>query len=242
MLSTIKGSVPLYIQIKELLVGKINDGDWLPGTLIPSEVQLAQELSVSQGTVRKAISELVESNVFTRKQGRGTFVASQNMQREFFHFLHVADNADNKTMPSGTTLSFRRKRANRTELEKLHLSSGDEVFYFERVRAFSAGVCMVDRISLPEYLFGSLSGATAGTLPSLLYEFYQDKCGVSVHSASEKLRAVAASSRDAELIGVDDGAPLLEIERVAMTLDKTPVELRLSRLNTESHHYQNTIL
>ena len=54
MLSTAKGSAPLYAQIRDLLIARINDGDWPAGTLIPSEIDLAQQLGVSQGTVRKA--------------------------------------------------------------------------------------------------------------------------------------------------------------------------------------------
>jgi GntR family transcriptional regulator len=43
------------------------------------------------------------------------------------------------------------------------------------------------------------------------------------------------------LLNVPSGAPLLEIERVALTLDKTPIELRISRCITNKHHYENII-
>jgi GntR family transcriptional regulator len=55
------------------------------------------------------------------------------------------------------------------------------------------------------------------------------------------LRAVAASKHDAAMLHLDVGTPLLEIERVALTLDKKPVELRVSRCSTRNHHYQNVI-
>ena len=63
MLTTGKGSISLYMQIKDLLIAKVGKGEWLPGSIIPSEINLALELGVSQGTVRKAITELVENNV-----------------------------------------------------------------------------------------------------------------------------------------------------------------------------------
>ena len=137
MLSNAKGSMPLYIQIKELFVANLRDGKWAPGELIPSEMQLARDLNVSQGTVRKAITELVENNVLTRKQGRGTFVAYHDSQRALFHFFHIVDNDGNKVMPDSKTLSCRRKRASGLESNKLHLAAGASVVRIKRPRSTS---------------------------------------------------------------------------------------------------------
>ena len=48
---------PLYRQIKYLITESLVSGEWRPGESIPSEVELAHRYSVSQGTVRKAITE-----------------------------------------------------------------------------------------------------------------------------------------------------------------------------------------
>ena len=99
VLSIAKGSIPLYMQIKGLLVARVTEGKWAPGDIIPSEMQLAQELKVSQGTVRKAITELVENNVLVRRQGKGTFVASHDYDRALFHFFHIVNDSGNKILP-----------------------------------------------------------------------------------------------------------------------------------------------
>ena len=52
---------PLYRQIKDLMVRSLEAGEWHPGDSIPSEAELAARFSVSQGTVRKAIDEVVGS-------------------------------------------------------------------------------------------------------------------------------------------------------------------------------------
>ncbi|HEU4373455.1 MAG TPA: GntR family transcriptional regulator, partial [Telluria sp.] len=54
---------PLYQQIKALLTQSLQSGEWKPGELIPSEVELAARFKVSQGTVRKAIDELAAENL-----------------------------------------------------------------------------------------------------------------------------------------------------------------------------------
>ena len=65
---------PLYAQVREHLVERIRSGEWKPGQLIPNEFEIAAEFGVSQGTARKAISELAAEGLVLRRQGRGTFV------------------------------------------------------------------------------------------------------------------------------------------------------------------------
>ncbi|MDJ0738616.1 MAG: GntR family transcriptional regulator [Gammaproteobacteria bacterium] len=229
------------MQIKELFVANISDGRWSPGDVIPSEIQLAQDLGVSQGTVRKAITELVENNVLTRRQGRGTFVAFHDSERALFHFFHIVDNKGHKVLPESTTLSCRRKRATRTESSKLGLASGSSVVCIERMRKLDDQPTLLETITLPSEPFGELGNVGACDLPNMLYEMYEQKFGITIHNAEEQLRAVSASEREASLLDLPAGAPLLEIERIARTLDNTPVELRVSRCTTRNHHYRTTI-
>ena len=100
---------------------------------------------------------------------------------------------------------------------------------------------MLETITLPSEPFGELGNLGASDLPNTLYELYEKQFGITIHNAQEQLRAVAASEREASLLGLQTGTPLLEIERVAKTLDNTPVELRISRCITRNHHYRNTI-
>ncbi len=241
MLSNAKGSIPLYMQIKEMFVANISDGRWSPGDVIPSEIQLAQDLGVSQGTVRKAITELVENNVLTRRQGRGTFVAFHDTERALFHFFHIVDKKGRKVLPESTTLSCRRKRATRAESSKLGLAPGSSVVCIERMRKLDDQPTLLETITLPSEPFGQLGNVGACDLPNMLYEMYEQKFGITIHNAEEQLRAVSASEREASLLGLQAGAPLLEVERIAKTLDNTPVELRVSRCITRNHHYRNTI-
>ena len=241
-LSIAKGSVPLYVQIKELLVARVTKGEWAPGDIIPSEMQLARELNVSQGTVRKAVTELVENNVLLRRQGRGTFVATHDYNRALFHFFHIVSNSGVKVLPECKTLSCRRRRASRLEASILNLSSRAPVVCIERVRNLENQPTILETIVLPAELFGDLGKSKAYSLPNALYQLYETQFGITIHRAEEQLRAVAATDHDAMFLDVEVGSPLLEIERIALTLDGTPAELRVSRCETSKHHYQNTVL
>src|SRR3978361_904244 len=84
---------PLYQQIKALITQSLQSGEWKPGELIPSEVELATRFKVSQGTVRKAIDELSGENLVVRRQGKGTFVATHHEARAQFRFLRLESDA-----------------------------------------------------------------------------------------------------------------------------------------------------
>jgi GntR family transcriptional regulator len=241
MLSSEKGSIPLYIQIKELLVAKISKGNWAAGDIIPSEMQLAQELDVSQGTVRKAITELVEKNVLVRKQGKGTFVANHDTRRALFHFFHLTENNGYRVLPESTVLHCRRKKPTRKEASKLRLAADSRIIRIERMRYLSNKPTMIETITLPEVFFADFGKANDCKLPNMLYELYEQQYGITIHSADEQLRAIPASKQDATLLNIETGTPLLEIERVALTLDKTPIELRISRCITSNHYYENAL-
>lgn len=240
-LSTGKDSISLYMQIKHMLTEKIGNGDWSPGALIPSEIQLAQDLGVSQGTVRKAITELVEKNILTRKQGRGTFVSMHDDDRALFHFFHIADDHGEKILPESRVLQCRSKTASRNVADKLRLDAGSKVISIDRIRQFNGKPIIAETISLPADRFEGLQTIAASELPNTLYALYESRYGIAIHSANERLKAAVATTREAALLNIEPGSPLLEIERIALTLDNTPVELRVSKCNSAQHHYQNTI-
>ncbi len=75
-------------------------------------------------------------------------------------------------------------------------------------------------------------------VPNTLYDLYERHYGVTIARAVERLAAVAADERDAKLLETAPGAPLLEIDRTALALNGAPVEWRVSRCLTATHHYR----
>ncbi len=234
-------TMPLYTQIRDLLIAQINTKKWIPGDIIPSETQLAKNYNVSQGTVRKAIGDLVNNNVLIRKQGKGTFVADHNVQRALFHFFHIVDQDSNKVIPQSKILSCKIRQASDSEIVKLGLTKKAQVIAIERVRTLDDQVVILETIALPKKLFATLATDDSVELPNMLYALYEKRFGITVHSATEKLRALNASKRDASLLSIPEKSSLLEIERLAITLDKKPIELRISKCNTKHHFYENII-
>ena len=227
-------SRPLYVQVKELMTRRIIDGSWTPGMALPSEFQLAQQFGVSQGTVRKALDALSGENIVVRRQGRGTFVAAHDPHDSLFHFFHLVGVDGGRPRLESRLLSCRQGKANREECGKLDLDLGAGVFRIRRVRVLDGVDCIYERIAVPAALFGGLDRET---VPNELYSLYQASYGVTVSRAVEHLQAVAADADDARAIGVEPGAPLLEIDRRAISLDGRPIEWRISRCDTRRHRY-----
>jgi GntR family transcriptional regulator, histidine utilization repressor len=84
-------AMPAYEQIKRYVIKRISDGDWKPGGLIPSEMELVKEFGVARMTVSRALRELTSERVVTRVQGSGTFVAPKHYESTVLEIRNIAD-------------------------------------------------------------------------------------------------------------------------------------------------------
>lgn len=228
---------PLYRQVKDALMRRLVDGHWRPGELIPAEHALASELGVSQGTARRALDELAQINLVVRRQGKGTFVAEHTRERALFHFFHLVGDDGKRALPGSRVLAVKAGPATREEARRLALSAGAKVVRLHRLRTLDGRVAIVERIVLPASLYDGIERVDRANLPNELYKLYQDRYGVSVARAAEKLKAAPAGPEDAVHLGLRSGAAVLEIDRIAYALDGNPCEWRVSRCDTADHHY-----
>lgn len=68
------GMVPVYVQVADIIAGRIERGELVPNRPIPSEIGMRQEFGIARGTVRRAVEELRERGLVVTVSGRGTFV------------------------------------------------------------------------------------------------------------------------------------------------------------------------
>jgi GntR family transcriptional regulator len=240
------GFQPLYREVKRLLTQSLIEGEWPAGAALPSETRLAQRYNVSIGTLRKAIDELVAERIVTRHQGRGTFVATHNANRLMFHFFHIVAKADagrdgGKEYPTTRTLAFRRGRADAAESRRLAIAAGAGVLRIRNLLSLSGRPVILDDIVVPQALLPDLTEKIFTARDNTIYHLYQTRYGINVLRSSERLSAVLADAEPALHLRVKKGAPLLAINRVALTYRNTPVELRRSLVNTEAHEYASDL-
>jgi GntR family transcriptional regulator len=232
---------PLYQQIKALIMQSLQSGEWKPGELIPSEVELANRYKVSQGTVRKAIDELSAENLVVRRQGKGTFVATHHEAKAQFRFLRLMPDIGEHHAPGNRIIDVRRLRAPAEVARQLDMKSGDSVIFIKRVMSFDGTPTILEEIWLPGAIFKGLTAERLIEYKGPMYGLFESEFGTRMIQASEKLRAIAADEQVAELLAVAPQTPLLSVERVSYTYGNRPVEVRRGLYLTERHHYRNEL-
>lgn len=232
---------PLYRQIKGLILRALDDGEWLPGQVIPSEQELATRFGVSQGTVRKAVDELAAENLLVRRQGKGTFVASHHDPRAMFRFLRLAPIEGGGAQPQSVPLECWRAKAGQEAARNLAVEPGSPMIIIRRLLRFGTRPVVVDEIYLPGEVFQGLTLEMLKDWQGSLYSLFETRFGVRMIRATEKLRAVQAERGIAEMLQVPENTPLLSVERVAYTYGDRPVEWRRGLYSTQDYHYLNEL-
>jgi GntR family transcriptional regulator len=225
----------LYEEIKETLIARLASDQWRPGELLPSELKLAETFEVSQGTVRRALDELVSQGLLARHQGRGTAVTKHTP----FGFFHLFRDDGARELPESKTLRISVNAASRSERDALELGPAKKVIRITRVRYLNLDPKIFETIVLPKELFSPIAKMDARNLPNTVYNFYEREFGIPVVGKRERLRACSASQLEARYLSIDVGTSLLEIECLAYSHRRQPIELRISRCLTDEHYYCN---
>ncbi len=228
---------PLHRQVRDLMMARIEAGEWSPGTYLPPETRLAEEYGVAVGTLRKALLDLAAEGVVVRRQGKGTVVASHDSDAVLFRFFNLR-RADGSTLhPESRVLSRLQRPASTAEAEALRLSPGGDLLCITRVREGDGVPILYEHILLDAARFGAL-GHRPEVLPNTLYQLYQTDYATTVHRAREEITAAQASGACACELGLETGAPILFVRRLALDYSEQPIELRLSWIKTTDLHYR----
>ncbi len=230
---------PLYSQVYETLIKRISEGMWRPGQALPSEQALALQLGVSQGTVRKALDALAVDKVIERRQGKGTYLAELTQERSLFRFFRLTRPDGARAIPTSGEETVKRRRVRAVEAQALALADTAEVIEIVRTRFVDDQPVASERIALPRELFPDLD--RHAPLPNTLYALYQREYGINIASTEERLRADIARRDDARRLRVALGTALLQVERVAISVNGKRVEWRLSRCDTSTLAYAVTL-
>ncbi len=213
---------PLYVQVADLLRNRIEELEWRPDLAMPNETQLAREMGVSIGTMRKALEALEDQKYITRRQGRGTFVMDTSFEAELARFECIF-RAD--LTKGGEVYGSRCCRRVATSEEQAALEIGDEtqVIAIARSRRQTNAYTASERIVVPAALLDGLDQIEALTDP-LLFATYRRDFHVVVTSVGETILPCNADEDLARQLGIAPGTAVLRISRKARTGNGQPVE------------------
>jgi len=232
---------PLYEEVKKKITLSLVQGEWSPGEVIPSEIELANIYNVSQGTVRKAIDELSAESILVRRQGKGTYVASHNEESIQLRFLRLTSTFGLKEKLDNQLISFSKEKATNKLAKILNINSASTIVSIKRLLTFNKKPLIFDVIKIPALSFRGLTAEKINEKKGVMYRMYETDFGVRMLSADEKIKAVSASSESALLLDVKENSPLLSVERLSYTYDNKPLEWRLGLCITDNHYYRSEL-
>ena len=227
-------TAPLYVQIREEIFAALRSGRWSTNEPLPSETKLASEFSVSQGTIRKAIDDLVAQNILYRHQGRGTFIRRHDEQQSLFRFFNLAREDGSKPVPASVNIHCKTRKGLKHECSALGVATGERLIEILRLRHLDHQPMILETILVSQQRFRDLNKRD---LPNTLYELYGDEYNIHITRAEEQVTAISADIDVSGHLKVKAKTPLIEIRRIAFDLHDQPVELRISQCVTGPYVY-----
>jgi GntR family transcriptional regulator len=227
--------IPLYHQLKTLLLERIRTGEMKPNDRLPAEDELAATHGVSKATVRQALNELAVAGVLRREQGRGTFVAEPNKlaqgPREMTSFT---DEMRSRGLhPTSKVLNQDVIEAEGDIAEKLRVVAGAPVMRLKRLRLADDEPMGIQTAYLslalaPRLVEEEFTNAS-------LYEALERKYAIWPARAQETYVAVLLDRADAKLLKVAAASPALSAERVSYLSSGQPLEVTYSIMRSDRY-------
>lgn len=215
---------PLYMQIRDIIIDRINSGTWGGLEQIPNEYVLAQEFRVSIGTIRKAIEILREERLLTRQRGRGTFVIDRSSKEYENKFDRVRHLDGRQIIWQYQILKKDVGKPTTAEIDRLRLSGPNaEVLRLVRIRSADSRPVKYETISIA---LERMPGADR------LVDTWHGMADLAratrilLGSCVEFVTISDAESPVTDGLGVQRGIPLLVLDRLVSSIDGSPLEWR----------------
>ncbi|MED1469049.1 GntR family transcriptional regulator [Bacillus salipaludis] len=228
--------IPLYVQLKESIRGSILNGQLKYGDQIPTELELSEEYKISRITVRKAILELVEEGYLVKKQGKGTFVNKQKIERKIEHFLSFSDACKaNGLKASSKVIKKEIIQPSIKDKERLQLEDDDAVLLIQRVRYADESAIMLENNYFSYKTFHSLLNED---LNGSVYKILEEKLNIKPsHSGELTLEIVRANEEEVNLLNTATGEPLFYMECTVFDQNERPVHVGKQYIMGDSYKF-----
>jgi DNA-binding GntR family transcriptional regulator len=231
--------VPLYFQVSRQIEAAIEAGQLAPGDRLENEISLADRWGLSRPTMRRAIQELVDKGLLVRRRGIGTQVVHGRVKRPMDLTSLFDDLARSDQKPATQVLERELAPAPAAVAERLGVPAGTQVLKLDRLRSARGEPLAVMHNWLPADLAPVLTAEALETRG--LYELMRGT-GVHLRIATQRIGARGATTREARLLALRKGAPLLTMERVTYDGSGRAVELGSHAYNAETYSIEMTVV
>jgi len=231
-------------QVYEIIVTGISNGTYPPGSLLPSENQLAERFNVSRPTIRAAFARLVERGYVRRQRGVGTFVAdSPSIVNPLYQLLDVQERISARGFTPGfIQLKSEIIEADEEIAEKLYVDKGNPILHIHKVFTADDQPIIMFVNYIPAEVFQeclSLEQALEPGATEPFFEFFSKRCSRNVKYLTSFIKPKV--SKNCGLPDIfhfeDPNTPLLIVEDIGYDGNDDPVFFSLEYLVGEASSF-----
>lgn len=212
-----------YQQIADTIQDKIESGELQNGERLQSERALSSHLGVNRLTVRRAFNVLENRGLVDRRQGGGTYVTSQRIERPASQLVpFTVAMSELGVKPGARIIAFEKEPADQSLAELLRIPAGSLLYHIFRVRLADEEPAVIEQFFTSCQLFPNFENHDHETRSG--YEIMETEYGISVVHAEQSLEPVVATKYEAGLLGIPQNAPLMLERRLAFDKNDHPIE------------------
>ncbi|CAH0261883.1 HTH-type transcriptional repressor YvoA [Peribacillus sp. Bi96] len=215
--------LPIYYQLEETIKQSIQNHEIVPGEMIPSEREYTEKYQISRMTVRQAISNLVNDGYLYRQRGKGTFVSHQKLDQPLQGLTSFSEDMRLRGLePSSRVISFTEVKADQDLAAKLEVEAGTTIFELKRIRLADRLPMAYEKLYISKELAYGLTEEIAATS---IYSYVEKTFGLKIQHGRQVIEASIAQKREAEMLEIAEGSPVMLIERRSTLDTKKPLEV-----------------
>lgn len=201
---------PLYLQLREVIRSKIESGEYLPGTPIPSENALAETYGIHRLSVRSAISALIYEGLLKSVQGKGVYVTSRKDERDLETiggFKQTMEQLGHKS--SAKILIKATREAGPYYASLLKIDPHDSVYFIKRVLCSDGEPYSLEELYIPTTVLENLPQVDLNVFSMYqIYEFY----GIRISRVWERLELEELDPMEARLLDIDSSFAVMKFQ------------------------------
>jgi DNA-binding GntR family transcriptional regulator len=229
-------NVPMYSQLKNLIIKKIESGEYQGESKIPSEQEFCEHYDISRPTVRQAISELTNNGYLYKEKGKGTFVAKSKSKVDIKNFTGFTDSIlDSQNPGQHDILSLRIIKQNEMPfLESAFGLQNSQQTTFAEVKFVTAdknSVLSLNFSYIPLALFPEIIDDIKANKPS--YDILRGKYPLLPVKTKSSLEIVYTDQSEAQYLQVQTGHPLIKIENLLYSKSGQAVEFIIAKYRAD---------
>lgn len=217
--------VALYQQLCRVLRQQIDGGQYKPGDRFPTSRELCERYRVSTTTVERSLRWLAERGLIHRRPGRGTVVSAPPVKEELARLTGLSEAAE------AQGLEFRNRvlraeffEPTERQAEILALRPGEKSFRLDRLNTIRGEEPIGVELGIYTPDVGELFLAQPDSMTGSLYRNLESRFGFKLDRASQTIGGMAAGRREAELLGLPVGSPLVYFDRVTYLDSGRPIQ------------------